>query len=625
MNMFSLLSSFLCTVIIIRSAPADTVAKFTRSADSSHITTGARITTTAFTVEMWLNPTSIESGDNVVFAQDIGGDKGRFNIVPRGNGTLFAQVGDNNFAPSCSLAAGEWTHIAFVRNERGEARLWVNGAPLTNWTLFNTNALAASDIVLGRQHRNKGTGFNGLMSDVRVWSVARGEDEIVADMGRRLGGRETGLVSYFRLDEGGENPPRDAVRAVDGAFVNGACWAHDATFPNRMARIVDARKECALEKAVAERIADLALVPPRINTNPLPDYDYDRLDYAMNNGIAMTPGGRIYASWVAGGDSPAAFFVCNYSDDCGETWSKPCFVINMHSDRLPLNRSTIVGNLWTDPKGRLWFFFSQSMEHCDGRAGSWCAVCDNPDAAEPKWSASRRLFHGYSLNKPLVLKNGTWLLGVELPSALGYFARVNAFDSLNAYRGANVMRSTDEGRSWEWLSCMKFPRPDWDEHILLERDDGRIWMVARTGAGLRQTFSSDGGKTWDAPTATNINHPVARFQILRLASGRLLLVKHGPSVGETDGVRHDLKAFLSNDDGATWVGGLMLDERNSVSYPDGFQAPDGRIYISYDHNRGSDAEICMARFTEADVLAGSLVTATSRLKILVSKGTAKNR
>ncbi len=64
-----------------------------------------------------------------------------------------------------------------------------------------------------------------------------------------------------------------------------------------------------------------------------------------------------------------------------------------------------------------------------------------------------------------------------------------------------------------------------------------------------------------------------------------------------------LSAWLSDDDGKTWQGGLMLDERKGVSYPDGFQAPDGTIYISYDRNRATDGEILLARFTEEDILA----------------------
>ena len=43
---------------------------------------------------------------------------------------------------------------------------------------------------------------------------------------------------------------------------------------------------------VMRRIADLALIPPKLNTSPLPQYDYDRLDYGMTIGIERTPKGR---------------------------------------------------------------------------------------------------------------------------------------------------------------------------------------------------------------------------------------------------------------------------------------------------------------------------------------------
>jgi len=79
----------------------------------------------------------------------------------------------------------------------------------------------------------------------------------------------------------------------------------------------------AYELDVMRRIADLALIPPKLNTSPLPDYDYDRLDYGMTIGIERTAKGRLWTCWVAGGDSPKAFFVLATSDDDGETWSAP--------------------------------------------------------------------------------------------------------------------------------------------------------------------------------------------------------------------------------------------------------------------------------------------------------------
>jgi hypothetical protein len=89
-----------------------------------------------------------------------------------------------------------------------------------------------------------------------------------------------------------------------------------------------------------------------------------------------------------------------------------------------------------------------------------------------------------------------------------------------------------------------------------------------------------------------------------LNSGKLLLVKNNPplavawladpSITNRNQKRSHLTAYLSPDDGVTWSGGLIIDDRISVSYPDGVEAPDGRIFIIYDYNRITDKEILMA-------------------------------
>lgn len=65
----------------------------------------------------------------------------------------------------------------------------------------------------------------------------------------------------------------------------------------------------------------------------------------------------------------------------------------------------------------------------------------------------------------------------------------------------------------------------------------------------------------------------------------------------------------------------MLDEREKVTYPDGFESPDGLIHVIYDRNRYTDAEILLARFREDDVLAGELRSEDGKLKGLVNKAT----
>ena len=374
-----------------------------------------------------------------------------------------------------------------------------------------------------------------------------------------------------------------------------------------------------------EKIADLALVPPVLNTSPLPEYGYDKLDYGMTIGIERTPGGRLWACWVAGGDSPKAFFVLATSDDDGESWSQPRLVLDSHSADLPMDRSILVGNLWADPEGRLWLIFDQSMHMFDGRAGVWATVCSNPDADVPVWSEPRRIWHGVTLNKPTVLSNGEWMLPISLDQREGFGPFKGCFKELDPVRGANVFVSTDKGATWKRRGAARFPNPDWHEHMIVERKDGTLWMLARTSKGIMQTTSRDGGRTWAKPSLPpQIKQPNARFHIRRLDSGRLLLIKHGDKIDAHKG-RVQLSAWLSEDDGMTWQGGLVLDERKGISYPDGFQAPDGTIYISYDRNRSTDGEILLARFTEQDIMARQLTGPKSRLKILISRATPSDK
>jgi hypothetical protein len=373
------------------------------------------------------------------------------------------------------------------------------------------------------------------------------------------------------------------------------------------------------ESPVPQRILDVTLEPAAIDFNPGPEYSEEQQDYAMVIGMDRTPKGRIWAAWVGGGDSPLAYFLITSSDDNGKTWSHPRMVIRPGRTDTGLNRSVIVGNLWTDPNGKLWLFYDQSLEQFDGRAGVWAITCENPDDEKPVWSEPRRIWHGMSLNKPTVLSNGDWMLPISLwdrshiKSVFG-----DAYTELDDQRMAHWFVSSDQGKTWSRRGGVAFPNPRFDEHMLVELKDGRLRMLARDANGIAESYSSDMGKTWTTPAPSNIKNPSARFFFRRLQSGNILLVKNGPLDKKFE--RSHMTAFLSDDDGKTWKGGLVIDEREDVSYPDGFQAPDGTIHIIHDRGRSKHREILFARFTEADILAGKFVTEGSAGKLPVFKG-----
>lgn len=358
-------------------------------------------------------------------------------------------------------------------------------------------------------------------------------------------------------------------------------------------------------------ILDLSLEAPVINTRPGPEYDDQVRIGNMVIGIERTPKGRLWAAWVGNGDSPNGFFMLASSDDGGKSWSKPRLVIDPTDPPNAPQRRALVGNLWTDPLGRLWLFFDQSLGYFDGRCGDWYIRCDNPDAAEPVWTKPVRFADGCTLNKPTVLKDGDWLLPVSLwtRDRIGPAILKDAHKDLDRIRMANVFASTDQGKTWTRRGGVAFPDTDFDEHMIVERKDGSLWMLARTKKGISESISTDHGATWSEPKPSAIQNVSARFFIRRLASGNLLLVKNGP-IDIRLPRRSSMTAFLSTDDGKTWGKGLLLDDRAAVSYPDGVQAPDGTIHIIYDWNRHTDAEILLTRFKEDDIAAQTKVTRT---------------
>ena len=322
--------------------------------------------------------------------------------------------------------------------------------------------------------------------------------------------------------------------------------------------------------------------------------------------LAVAPNGRLWATWYAGptpAEDLANYVVLSTSDDDGRTWQEIC-VVDPDGEGP---RRTFDPEIWISPDGHLRWFWSDRDSWTIETTGLWMMDWGDSNVVPAQLPMPRCVGTGVMMCKPAVLADGTW----ALPTCDWY-----------TDHSSGVTVSTDGGKTWSFRGGACIPKEDrtFDEHNLVQKKNGDLWVLTRTKSGIREAISKDGGRTWSPSTPAKIKHTSARFFVRRLASGNLLLVKHGP-LGQDVG-RRDLTAYLSRDDGATWEGGLLIDARANVSYPDGDQNAQGTIYLTYDFDRSGAREINLVTFTEADVLAKNAkkVAATRRL---VSKGSGR--
>lgn len=349
-----------------------------------------------------------------------------------------------------------------------------------------------------------------------------------------------------------------------------------------------------------------SLLPPQHIGPPKSEHAPTNRAFQGIPSMAIAPGGRLWANWYAGvtpGEDHNNYVAMSTSADGGATWTE---VLSIDPDGSGSVRC-FDPELWVSPDKRLFCFWAQMEKHRnDAQLGVWYIETNEPDAANPKWSAPQRIADGVMMCKPVVLTSGEWVLPISTWREHDY--------------SAQMFVSIDNGQRWSLRGACQVPVADrvFDEHMIVERKDGSLWLLVRTKYGIGESVSRDRGKTWPELKPSAVSHTSSRFFIRRLESGNLLLVKHGPINSQSISRSH-LTAFVSFDDGFTWGDGLQLDERYGVSYPDGQQARDGLIRIIYDFSRTGDRNILLASFREDDVIAGKQVSPDFKLKQLVCK------
>ncbi len=302
---------------------------------------------------------------------------------------------------------------------------------------------------------------------------------------------------------------------------------------------------------------------------------------------------------------------CRLSRDNGKTWSDSQSVLTFPAEQGGFGFHEVL----VDQKGEVHLFLL-----CDANTGIIKARQgkDGKPFVEPlarqhldiwhmrstdhrtKWKPPQRIWEGRAgdLQSVIQLRSGRIILPIcytvprswrERGEGFAAFTYLGQFDCSSLY-------SDDEGQTWQKSkSVLRVPTPHIGangavEPIIVQLNDGRVWMLIRTQNGrFYESFSQDGGE-WSPAQPTAILSSDSPAALVSLPDKRLVMMWNNcQRFPYAQGARNVLHAAISEDDGKTWRGGreiLRDPHRNEppppngdhgVSYPYPVLARDGRI------------------------------------------------
>ena len=167
---------------------------------------------TARTVEAWIK-TTVNSDPSTGAAQHVIVDwgttatGGRFTLNILWGNTLRIEVGGSGINGKTVLNDGNWHHVAASYDPSATYKfcLYVDGVLDTsanNTTTVNTTS--GNTLIIGKRVDNVNY-FEGEIDEVRVWNHARTASQIADLFDKELCPNHSGLVAYFRLNQGTAN------------------------------------------------------------------------------------------------------------------------------------------------------------------------------------------------------------------------------------------------------------------------------------------------------------------------------------------------------------------------------------------------------------------------------------
>ena len=218
------------STIPITASLAGAALQFDGAASKVTVPHTAALNAFPLTVEAWIKTTQTTGVAQIVNKYAANSSNGWQMFLSNGklNASYFADSADfvddggSGAFSSGVIADGNWHHAVFAVDASG-GKLYVDGALAGSraWTGTPDAATTTQPLTLGASASGAAY-FSGQIDEIRVWSVARSRYDLLTDRHASLQGNETGLIAYYRLDEGAGTTTQDTSASHFDGAVNGA-------------------------------------------------------------------------------------------------------------------------------------------------------------------------------------------------------------------------------------------------------------------------------------------------------------------------------------------------------------------------------------------------------------------
>lgn len=197
-------------VVVTVSLPA-THLNFDGSNDAITVTgVNFPLGNTSRTIEAWIKTTQNNGGGAIMTYGNLTTNN-RFALYQTG-GKLNFVAENNDYNTNATINDGNWHHIA-ATHDGTSLKVYLDGVQVgtSQAKTFNTTGNQFSIGYRGVASEY----FNGSIDEVRVWNVARTAEQINRSKNCELQGNETGLVAYYKFNQGIDQADNTAITTLN--------------------------------------------------------------------------------------------------------------------------------------------------------------------------------------------------------------------------------------------------------------------------------------------------------------------------------------------------------------------------------------------------------------------------